>query len=364
MNNNFINFINQPKIKIMKQLKSILNKKLFFLFFVLGSAMSVQAQLTDPNAQTLCQGTGIKNYEVDYGSPGAAASYVWSVTGTTSAILSSSNGNAITINWSSVPVGTFGVQVIETNGTCSVTKSLVVNIIVAPSTGPSAVDQTFCSLATVANLVATGVTGATIKWYAALTGGTALASTDALVSGTSYFASQTVGTCESTRTSVVVTITSPPIAPTAAAQTFCTAPTVANLVATGTNIQWYAALTGGTAMASTTALVTGTTYYASQTVGTCESTRTSVEVTIAPAAAPTAAAQTFCTASTVANLVATGTNIQWYAALTGGAALASTDALVSGTTYYASQTVGTCESTRTDTLVTITIVATSAIFHD
>ena len=191
----------------MKQLKTILNKKLFFLFLVLGSAMSVQAQLTDSNAQTLCQGTGIKNYEVDYSSPGLPASYVWSVTGTTSAILSSSNGNAITINWSSVPVGTFGVQVIETNGTCSVTKSLVVNIIVAPSTGPSAVAQTFCDSATVANLVATGVIGATIKWYAALTGGTALASTDALVSGTSYFASQTVGTCESTRTDALVTIT-------------------------------------------------------------------------------------------------------------------------------------------------------------
>jgi hypothetical protein len=87
-------------------------------------------------------------------------------------------------------------------------------------------------------------------------------------------------------------------------------------------------------------------------------------VTITPNTAPTASAQTFCTSATVANLVATGTNIQWYSASTGGAALAGTTALATGTTYYASQTVGTCESTRTASAVTITIVTTSAIFHD
>ncbi len=62
--------------------------------------------------------------------------------------------------------------------------------------------------------------------------------------------------------------------------------------------------------------------------------------------APTgSASQTFCSGSTVANLTATGTNIKWYSASTGGTALASTSALVSGTTYYASQTVSGCEST-------------------
>uniref|UniRef100_UPI0037BFBC79 Ig-like domain-containing protein n=1 Tax=Flavobacterium sp. TaxID=239 RepID=UPI0037BFBC79 len=55
--------------------------------------------------------------------------------------------------------------------------------------------------------------------------------------------------------------------------------------------------------------------------------------------------QTFCSGSTVSNLTATGTNIQWYTASTGGTALASTTALVNGTTYYASQTVNGCEST-------------------
>lgn len=55
-------------------------------------------------------------------------------------------------------------------------------------------------------------------------------------------------------------------------QNFCSSQTLANLVVTGSNIQWYDASTGGNLLSDTTALVTGTTYYASQVVGACEST--------------------------------------------------------------------------------------------
>ena len=51
--------------------------------------------------------------------------------------------------------------------------------------------------------------------------------------------------------------------------------------ATGTNIKWYSASTGGTALPSTTVLVNGSTYYATQTVNGCESTsRLAVNVTL------------------------------------------------------------------------------------
>ena len=80
----------------------------------------------------------------------------------------------------------------------------------------------------------------------------------------------------------------PPPAPTgAASQTFCAGVTLAQLSATGTALQWYATPTGGTALPSTTVLVSGTTYYASQTVNGLESTnRLAVTVTLntAPAA--------------------------------------------------------------------------------
>jgi len=133
-------------------------------------------------------------------------------------------------------------------------------------------------------------------------------------------------------------------------------PIIASLSATGTAIQWYAAPTGGTALLSSTALVNGAQYYASQTIGGCESPiRLGVTVTLTPA--PTGAAtQTFCLGSLpiVVNLTATGTAIQWYLTSSGGSALPATTALTNGTHYFASQTVGGCESiTRFEVTVTV-----------
>ncbi len=69
--------------------------------------------------------------------------------------------------------------------------------------------------------------------------------------------------------------------PTASAQAFCDAATVADLEATGIDLKWYDVATGGTALADNTDLSTGT-YYVSQTVSGVESDRTSVAVTINP----------------------------------------------------------------------------------
>ena len=228
----------------------------------------------------------------------------------------------------------------------------------AAPTGSTA--QAFCAInnSTVANLTATG---STIQWYAASSGGTALATSTALVNGTHYYASQTVSGCEGTaRLDVTVTVNNPAAPTGSAAPTFCAInnPTAADLIATGTSIQWYAASSGGTALATSTALVNGTHYYASQTVSGCEGiARFDVTATVSNPAAPTGtAAQTFCAINnpTVANLTATGTAIQWYAASSGGTALATSTALVNGTHYFASQTVSGCESaTRFDVTVTV-----------
>ncbi|MES2747002.1 MAG: Ig-like domain-containing protein [Bacteroidota bacterium] len=71
------------------------------------------------------------------------------------------------------------------------------------------------------------------------------------------------------------------IPPTASAQSFCAGATVANLVATGTALQWYAVETGGTVLPSNTVLVSGT-YYVTQTLNDIESAGTPVVVTITP----------------------------------------------------------------------------------
>ena len=68
-----------------------------------------------------------------------------------------------------------------------------------------------------------------------------------------------------------------------ATQSFCNAATLANLIVTGTSIQWYANPTLGSPLATSTPLVNGVTYYASQTLGPCESsTRLAVTAIIQP----------------------------------------------------------------------------------
>ncbi|MXN93349.1 hypothetical protein GR160_19165, partial [Flavobacterium sp. Sd200] len=225
-----------------------------------------------------------------------------------------------------------------------------VSITITTTAAPTAPAQSYCQGATVTTLTATG-TG--IQWYTAQTGGVALAANTVLATGT-YYASQTVNGCESTRTAVNVTITTT-AAPTAQPQTYCGGTTVAGLVATGTDIKWYAAQTGGTALAVTAPLVTRT-YYASQTVNGCEGPRTAVAITINNTAQPTASSQSYCSGTTVAGLVATGTDLKWYSASTGGTPLATTTALASGA-YYVSQTLNGCESTRRAVTVTITTTA-------
>ncbi|MEI7587533.1 hypothetical protein [Runella sp.] len=139
--------------------------------------------------------------------------------------------------------------------------------------------QTVASGSTISALV---VTGTAIKWYDAATGGNLLATTTALTNGTIYYASQTIAGCESARLAVTVNFTVTTSPPTGtAAQSFCAGAKVSDLLATGTNIKWYDAASTGNFLAATTALVNGTTYYATQTVSGTESTqRLAVNVTI------------------------------------------------------------------------------------
>ena len=147
---------------------------------------------------------------------------------------------------------------------------------------------------------------------------------------------------------ITITVDSTTSAPTGStSQTLCSGSTIDNLTATGTNIKWYSTSTGGTALTSTTALVNGTIYYASQTVQGCESTtRLAVTVNFLTVNAPTGTAiQYFCGQSTIASLVLNGSSIKWYATSTGGAELPLTTLISNGAFYYASNNINNCEST-------------------
>lgn len=134
--------------------------------------------------------------------------------------------------------------------------------------------QSFCGNATVSDLTVTGE--GTIKWYDVAADGTALDANATIASGDYYVASTNTSGCESARVKVAVIVTAPPVA---VAQTFCLSGTVGDLVATGSDLKWYATADGDDLLTPSTALETRN-YYVSQTVGDCTTARTEVSVTI------------------------------------------------------------------------------------
>jgi gliding motility-associated-like protein/uncharacterized repeat protein (TIGR01451 family) len=310
-------------------------------------AVTITASPTVPTAtsQTYCSAEGKKVNDL-------------SASGTAIKWYSAATGGSLYAGTETLVTGNYFAS--QTINSCESSRaSVAVTITTSPSV-PTATAQTYCS-AEGKKVNDLSATGTAIKWYSAATGGTLYAGTETLITGT-YYASQTVNGCESTRTSVAVTITTSPSVPTATAQTYCSAEgkKVNDLSATGTAIKWYSAATGGTLYTGTETLVTGT-YYASQTVNGCESARTSVVVTItASPSAPTATAQSYCSAEAkkVSDLTVSGAAIKWYSAATAGTLYTGTETLVTGT-YYASQTVNGCESTRTSVAVTITATPTA-----
>ena len=116
------------------------------------------------------------------------------------------------------------------------------------------------------------ITGQNIKWYDALNGAL-LADTTLLIDGVTYYVSQTINGCESTRIPVMVNAQSTPAPSGIAVQTFCDTQvlTLADFVVSGTDLKFYDGNIGGNLLPTSTTLVDGVTYYASQTLNGCES---------------------------------------------------------------------------------------------
>ncbi len=227
------------------------------------------------------------------------------------------------------------------------------------TTAPTAAAQSFCGNATVANLVATG-TG-TINWYNVATGGTALATTTALTTGT-YYVTQTISGCESPRTSVAVTINAVPTATATSNSPICEGQTL-QLTGTGTGTYLWTAPSGGTSSQQNpsipSAIPTNSGTYTFKVTGAngCITTVSTVVVVI-PNTAPTAVSpQTLTTGSTIAaiGITASGSSVTWYDAATAGNVLSTTTTLVNGSSYYVSQTTNGCESRRKQ--ITVNLVA-------
>jgi hypothetical protein len=267
-------------------------------------------------------------------------------------------------NTAPTPVTTFpGVRnyfVSQTISGCESPRAAIEVTITAVPFPPAVTNQVnYCQNSIATPLTATGTN---LLWYTTATGGTgsvtAPTPNTATAGITNYYVSQTVAGCEGSRAIIVVRIIATPLAPPVLTPvTFCQYSTVAPLNALGPNLLWYTDPNLGTgsitAPTPDTATAGITTYYVSQSISGCEGPRAAIEVIIsaAPSEPIVTTPVSYCQNSVALPLTATGTNLLWYTAATGGTGvvLAPTPitTITGNTTYYVSQTVSGCESLRT-----------------
>ncbi|MEQ1552926.1 MAG: M36 family metallopeptidase [Ferruginibacter sp.] len=264
-------------------------------------------------------------------------------------------------------VGNTIYYVSQTVGICESPRAAITVTINATPLLPTVITPiNYCQGTTATALSATGTN---LKWYTVSTGGIALAgaptpSTTALGS-TIYYVSQTSGICEGPRAAitVIVAAVSPMPIVSSTPIAYCPNTTAIPLTATGINLLWYTSITGGVGTAITptpsTTTAGSTVYYVTQNSTCGESPRAAITVVVnSTPAAPIANAISYCQGNTATALTATGANLLWYAGVTGGVGTITAPTPITttaGTTnYYVSQSVLTCESSRTLVVVTVT----------
>ena len=221
----------------------------------------------------------------------------------------------------------------------------------------STVDGSNCGPGSI-TLEAEASTGIVV-WFDASTGGTQLSSgptftTPNINTTTTYYTLASVNGClQGARIPVIASIKQIPVINSTTGALICdSGSAVLSASANIGTVNWYNVNTGGTILATgnsyTTPSVTNTTtFYVDATSNGCTTTsRTPVTLTVQKTGIPSASPlQTFCDIdnATIGDLTASGTGVLWYAAATGGTALAVSEVLTSKT-YYATQTIMGCES--------------------
>lgn len=297
--------------------------------------------------QTFCQVSPVTDVVVT-GAPNATFNFYDSATATTPISTISQTG-------------TYYVEAVQ--GLCKSVRVPFTATITPLGLPTAQFTQVVCGGGTVSALMASGVSGAQIRWYASATSTTPLSGTQPLVNNTTYYASQTLGTCESGRVSVLVNVNPAPAALTPQTISICGTLTygAVNLnQLPGSELVWYPSATSQTPIPNMNQILSGT-YYVSQKINGCESLR--VQVTASSqgsVAAPTAGIQNICGTGTVAQLVAQilpGATAEWYSNATATTPLASTTPLVNAT-YYVAQRIGNCVSVKVP--VAVRVISTSA----
>jgi mucin-2 len=169
----------------------------------------------------------------------------------------------------------------DNTGACGVRQSVTVSIVSRPIR--LLAGTTLCQASVVSDLNSF-VIGNNIKWYTTSTGGVALNQTDPISNG-AYYASQTnpITGCETTRNVINVQILIVPPPTGNSNQVLCTSnsPTIADLIANGTNVSWYPSQSSGLPLDPSTPLINGQIYFAESYITPCPSiSRLQVTVTL------------------------------------------------------------------------------------
>ncbi len=305
-------------------------------------------------------------------SPNATYTYNWYTV--------SSGGTAAatgtTFNTPPITVSPTTYYVSATDGTCTSPRTAV-NVTITPVIGAVVTNESICGGSAATFTVQNPQTGYTYNWYAAATGGTALATgttftTPVLTTTATYYIETINAGCTIPRTPVTATVTTV-TTPSANSAAICngSSATLTVLSPNGAyTYNWYAAATGGTILFTgtsytTPALTTTTTYYADAVNGSCTSPRTAVTVTVTTIPAPVANSVAVCNGASAALTVQSPNaayTYNWYTVSTGGTAVATGTTFttpiitVSPTMYYVDATDGTCTGPRTQVNITITPV--------
>ncbi|MCP9752629.1 alpha-amylase family glycosyl hydrolase [Ferruginibacter sp. HRS2-29] len=272
-------------------------------------------------------------------------------------------GSATAPTPSTTTIGNTLYYVSQTPGTCESPRTAITVTITAGTPAPTVTTPVnYCLNATAVPLTATGTA---LLWYTGPTGGTGSATAPTPLTttagNTTYYVSQTQSCGESPRAAIVVTVNPAVTFTVATTPAGCgnNAGTITITTTSGTTPFNYT-LNGGPAQASNifTGLASGNHIVVVTDSKGCSST---VTVTIAgatiPAAPTVTATQTYCQNATASPLTATGTNLLWYTTATGGTGTATaptpSTANAGTTSYYVSQSNGTCESPRA--MITVTV---------
>jgi gliding motility-associated-like protein len=303
--------------------------------------------------------------------------------GATAPVINVTPSAGATLNWYTVPTGgvsssttpTVNTAIAGTTthyvsqyiGACeSPRAAIVVNVMSSPPVPIVTTPVTYCQNQTATALTANG---ASLLWYANSSGGTGSSTAptpNTTITGTTtYYVSQSIpGACEGPRVGITVNVNpAPSAAPTVTTPVnYCVGSATVPLQATGTNLLWFTSLTGtGSATVPTpsSAAVGNTTYYVANSIGVCEGPKATILVNVLsyPTAPTVVTPQTFCPGSTPVALTGIGTNLMWYTLPVGGVGTSTapvpSTATLGTTTYYVSQSNGTCESPRTSIVVDI-----------